>query len=125
MMIVVLNNRDLNQVTWEQRIMAGDPKFEASQDIPDFPYAEYAKMLGLDGIKVDKEGNIADALKRAFACKKPVLLEAYTYSSVPPLPPHITFKQAKAFASSMVKDDENAWDVIKQSWKGVLKEYIH
>ena len=125
MMIVVLNNRDLNQVTWEQRIMAGDPKFEASQDVPDFPYAEYAKMLGLDGIKVDKEDDIAGALKRAFACKKPVLLEAYTDPSVPPLPPHITIKQAKAFASSMLKGDENAWDVIKQSWKGVLKEYIH
>ncbi|MDQ6608193.1 MAG: thiamine pyrophosphate-requiring protein, partial [Bacteroidota bacterium] len=47
LIIVVLNNRDLNQVTWEQRIMEGDPKFEGSQNIPDFPFAEYAKILGL------------------------------------------------------------------------------
>jgi pyruvate dehydrogenase (quinone) len=125
LMIVVLNNRDLNQVTWEQRVMQGDPKFEASQDVPDFPYAEYAKMLGLDGIKLDKEDDIEEALKAAFKSEKPVVLEAYTDPSVPPLPPHITFKQAKAFAASMLKGDENAWDVIKQSWKGVVKEYIH
>jgi pyruvate dehydrogenase (quinone) len=125
LMIVVLNNRDLNQVTWEQRVMQGDPKFEASQDVPDFPYAEFAKMLGLDGIKLDKEDDIEEALKAAFKCEKPVVLEVYTDPSVPPLPPHITFKQAKAFAASMLKGDENAWDVIKQSWKGVVKEYIH
>lgn len=125
LMIVVLNNRDLNQVTWEQRVMQGDPKFEASQDVPDFPYAEYAKMLGLDGIKLDKEDDIEEALKAAFKSEKPVVLEVYTDPSVPPLPPHITFKQAKAFAASMLKGDENAWDVIKQSWKGVVKEYIH
>ncbi len=124
LMIVVLNNRDLNQVTWEQRVMEGDPKFEASQSVPDFPYAEYAKMLGLDGIKVDKEEDIAGAIEKALACNKPVVLEAYTDPSVPPLPPHISFKQAKAFASSMIKGDTDTWDMIKQSWKDVVESYI-
>lgn len=124
LMIVVLNNRDLNQVTWEQRIMEGDPKFEASQSVPDFPYAEYAKMLGLDGIKVDKEADIVSAIEKALACNKPVVLEAYTDPSVPPLPPHISFKQAKAFASSMLKGDTDTWDMIKQSWKDVVESYI-
>jgi pyruvate dehydrogenase (quinone) len=124
MMIVVLNNRDLNQVTWEQRVMEGDPKFEASQEVPDFPYAEYAKMLGLDGIKVDKEENIINAIESALACNKPVVLEAYTDPSVPPLPPHISFKQAKAFMSSMVKGDSDTWDMIKQSWKDVIENFI-
>lgn len=124
LMIVVLNNRDLNQVTWEQRVMEGDPKFEASQSVPDFPYAEYAKMLGLDGIKVDKEEDIVSAIEKALACNKPVVLEAYTDPSVPPLPPHISFKQAKAFASSMIKGDTDTWDMIKQSWKDVVENYI-
>ena len=35
----VFNNQDLNQVTWEQRVMEGDPKFPGSQWLPDFPYA--------------------------------------------------------------------------------------
>jgi len=124
MIIVVLNNRDLNQVTWEQRIMEGDPKFEASQDLPDFPYAEYAKMLGLDGIKVDREDDIIYAIEEAIASKKPVVLEAYTDPSVPPLPPHISFKQAKAFMSSMAKGDSDTWDMIKQSWKDVIENFI-
>jgi pyruvate dehydrogenase (quinone) len=115
-MILVLNNRDLNQVTWEQRVMEGDPKFEASQEVPDFPYAEYAKMLGLAGVKVDKANDIESAIQFALAQKKPVVLEAYTDPEVPPLPPHITFKQAKNFTESVVKDPD-VWDVIKDSWK--------
>ena len=124
LIIVVLNNRDLNQVTWEQRIMEGDPKFETSQDLPDFPFAEYARMLGLEGVKVDKEDDIVLAIERTLAFNKPAVLEAYTDPSVPPLPPHITFKQAKAFASSMVKGDANSWDMIKQSWKDVVENYL-
>ena len=124
LMIVVLNNRDLNQVTWEQRIMEGDPKFEGSQNVPDFPYAEYAKMLGLDGIKINKPEDIAPSLEFAFTLKRPVVLDVYTDPSVPPLPPHITFKQAKAFASSMFKGDANSWDMIKQSWKDVIENYL-
>ena len=124
LMIVVLNNRDLNQVTWEQRIMEGDPKFEGSQDVPDFPYADYAKMLGLDGIKIDKPEDIIPSLEHAFTLNRPVVIDVYTDPSVPPLPPHITFKQAKAFASSMFKGDANTWDMIKQSWKDVIENYL-
>jgi pyruvate dehydrogenase (quinone) len=120
----VLNNRDLNQVTWEQRIMEGDPKFEGSQNLPDFPFAEYAKILGLEGIKVDKEEDIVNAIERTLQCNKPVVLEAYTDPSVPPLPPHISFKQAKAFASSMFKGDPDTFSMIKQSWKDVIESYI-
>lgn len=124
LMIVVLNNRDLNQVTWEQRVMEGNPKFEASQDVPDFPYAEYAKMLGLDGIKIDKEEDIVSSLEYAFKLNRPVIIDVYTDPSVPPLPPHISFKQAKNFMFSMAKGDPDAWDMIKQSWKDVIENFI-
>lgn len=116
LMILVLNNRDLNQVTWEQRVMEGDPKFEVSQEVPDFPYAEYAKMLGLAGVKVDKADDISSALEFAFSQQKPVVFEAYTDPEVPPLPPHITFKQAKNFTESVVKDPD-VWQMIKDTWK--------
>lgn len=124
LMIVVLNNRDLNQVTWEQRVMEGNPKFEASQDVPDFPYAEYAKMLGLDGIKIDKEEDIVPSLEYAFKLNRPVIIDVYTDPSVPPLPPHISFKQAKNFMFSMTKGDPDAWDMMKQSWKDVIENFI-
>lgn len=124
MMILVVNNRDLNQVTWEQRVMEGDPKFEASQDVPDFPYAEYAKMLGLEGIKVDKPEDISTALDRAFNSKIPVILEACTDPNVPPLPPHITFKQARMFAASMFKGDVDTWGMLKQSYKDAIETVL-
>ncbi|MEP6465157.1 MAG: thiamine pyrophosphate-dependent enzyme [Parafilimonas sp.] len=118
--ILVLNNRDLNQVTWEQRVMAGDPKFAGSQDVPDFAYDEYARLLGLEGIRIDKADDVESALDHAFAMNKPVVINAYTDPSVPPLPPHITFKEMKNFASAIFHGDENSWDMIKQSVKDVV-----
>jgi pyruvate dehydrogenase (quinone) len=124
LMILVLNNRDLNQVTWEQRVMEGDPKFEASQEVPDFPYAEYAKMIGLAGIKVDKVDDINSAMEFAFAQQKPVVLEAYTDPNVPPLPPHITLKQAKNFTESIFRDPD-MWSMIKETWKEEVATLFH
>ena len=117
LIILVLNNRDLNMVSWEQRIMIGDAKFEASQDLADFPYDEYARMLGLDGIRIEKPEDVEDALDQALAAKKPVVLNVYTDPSVPLLPPHISFEQMKAFAAAIFKGDADAWDMIKQSAK--------
>jgi len=122
--ILVLNNRDLNMVTWEQRITEGDPKFKGSQDLPDFNYAAYADMLGLQGIRVKRTEDIPGAIEQAMAAHTPVVLDVLTDPSVPPLPPHITFKQAKAFASSVLKGDENAWDMIRQTYKDVVENYL-
>src|SRR3954470_18083195 len=87
--ILVLNNRDLNQVTWEQRVMAGDPKLEASQTLPDFPYARYAELLGLRGIRVTSADEVGPAWDEALSSDRPVLYEAVTDPEYPPLPPHI------------------------------------
>ncbi|MDQ4146777.1 MAG: thiamine pyrophosphate-requiring protein [Pseudomonadota bacterium] len=121
LIVLVLNNRDLNQVTWEQRVLSGDPRYEASQDIPDFPYARYAELIGLKGIKVNEPEAIAGAWERALSADRPTVLEAYTDPNVPPLPPHITFKQAKAFAETLFKGDPEEAGIIKQSAKGVLE----
>jgi pyruvate dehydrogenase (quinone) len=117
LIVMVLNNRDLNQVTWEQRAMEGDPKFEASQDVPDFPYARYAQLLGLEGIAVDDPNALGDAWDRALAADRPVILEARTDPNVPPLPPHLTLKQVRAYASSILKGDPDSWQVLRQSMK--------
>ena len=97
LIICVLNNRDLNQVTWEQRVMAGDPKFEASQDVPDFAYHDYANSLGLKGIRWIGQKTSLAAWEQALAADRPVVINAYTDPDVPPLPPHITFEEAKDF----------------------------
>jgi len=106
LVVLVLNNRDLNQVTWEQRVMAGDPKFLATQSLPDLPYHRYAEMLGLKGIFVDHPDRVAPAWEEAFAADRPVVVEFYTDPNVPPLPPHITLGQARAFASSLWSEPE-------------------
>lgn len=124
MIILVLNNRDLNMVSWEQRVMEGDAKFDVSQDIPDFAYDEYAKLLGLEGIRVDNPDDVKDALDTAMVVQKPVVLNIYTDPNVPMTPPHVTFKEMKAFASAIYHGDSDAWDIIKQTTKDVWAEYF-
>jgi pyruvate dehydrogenase (quinone) len=111
-------------VTWEQRVMEGDPKFEDSQDMPDFHLAAYAQLLGFEGIRISNPDEIEPALQKGMAATKPVLLEFMTDPNVAPLPPHITFKEAKDFMLSMVKGDKNAWDIIKQTMKEVKDSYF-
>ena len=123
LVILVLNNRDLNQVTWEQRVMEGDPKFEASQEVPDFPYAKYAEMLGLHGIRVDKAEDVGAAWDEAFAARRPVVLEAYTDPEVPNLPPHISFTQAKNFAISTVHDASTV-NIIKGAVGDLVENFL-
>lgn len=116
----VFNNEDLNQVTWEQRVMEGDPKFEASQNIPDVPYHLFAISIGLKGIFVDREEDVAGAWEQALASDVPVVIEFKTDPNVPPLPPHITLQQAKKFASTLLKGDPDEVGVIVQAAKQVL-----
>jgi pyruvate dehydrogenase (quinone) len=115
LIVLVLNNRDLNQVTWEQRAMSGDPKFVGSQDLPDVPYARWAEMIGLHGIRVDDPGAIGRAWDEALSADRPCVIDAYTDPEVPPLPPHITIEQAKAFTSALVHGDPGARKMIAQS----------
>jgi pyruvate dehydrogenase (quinone) len=90
LIVLVLNNRDLNQVTWELRALGGSPRFPPSQDLPNFPYARYAELLDLEGIYVDDPGHVGHAWDQAFAADRPVVIEAFTDPDVPPLPPHIS-----------------------------------
>lgn len=116
----VFNNEDLNQVTWEQRVMQGDPKFEASQNIPDVPYHRFAESIGLRGIYVDREDAVAGAWDEALAADRPVVIEFKTDPDVPPLPSHITLEQAKAYASALLGGDPDRSGIIKQTAKQVL-----
>jgi pyruvate dehydrogenase (quinone) len=124
LVVLVLNNQDLNQVTWEQRAMSGDPKFEGSQDLPDFPYARYAEMLGLEGIRVESPDEIAPAWDRALAAERPVVFEAVTDPEVPPLPPHITLEQAKSLSSALLAGDPSAGRIVKQAFKHKAEEFL-
>ncbi|MBV8405101.1 MAG: thiamine pyrophosphate-requiring protein [Gammaproteobacteria bacterium] len=118
--VLVLVNHDLNMVTWEQRVLAGDPKFPAAQEVVDFPYAQYGGMLGLKGIRVDKAADIAAAWDLALAADRPVVIEFVTDPNVPPLPPHLTSEQALDYLRALIKVDPDQWQIIKQSAKQLL-----
>jgi pyruvate dehydrogenase (quinone) len=123
--VLVLNNRDLNQVTWEQRVLVGDAKLEASQVVPDFPYARYAELLGFKGMRVDAPEQVAAAWEEALAADVPVVLEAVTDPEVPPLPPHVTFEQAKNLASALAAGDPARGQIVRQAVKGKLQEFVN
>ncbi|HEY3296527.1 MAG TPA: thiamine pyrophosphate-requiring protein [bacterium] len=120
LVVLVLNNHDLNMVTWEQRIMSGDPKFPASQDIMPIPYAQFANLLGLGGIMLDNPEKIGHAWDDALSADRPVLIDAHCDPDVPPIPPHISFEQAKGFMSAMYKGDPNARGVLTQTAKELI-----
>jgi len=124
MVVCVFNNEDLNQVTWEQRVMSGDPRFDASQQIPNVPYHRFAELIGLKGIYVDDPARMGPAWDEALASPVPVVLEVKTDPEVPPLPPHITLDQAKAFASSLLKGDPDEVGVIKGTLREVLASVL-
>ena len=119
----VFNNQDLNQVTWEQRVLAGDPKFIGSQFLPDVPYAKYAELLGLKGIYCDNGDQVGAAWDEALSSKdRPVLLEVKTDPEIPPLPPHIQMKMARKMGVAMMNDEER-WGVMLKSAKGKGVEF--
>lgn len=121
--VMVLNNRDLNLVSWEERVLEGDPKFPPSQDLPDFPYAHYAQLLGLRGIRVERAEEVASAWESALSSDVPTVVEMVTDPNVPPLPPHISPRQARAFASALWHRDPDALKLIlatlREIWGGI------
>jgi pyruvate dehydrogenase (quinone) len=120
LVILVLNNRDLNQVSWEQRAMNGDPVFEGSQELPDFPYAAHAEQLGLKGIKVTDPSQLAAAWDAVLSADRPAVLEVVTDPDVPTIPPHITFTQMKNYARTLLRGDPHEKGIIRQTFKDMM-----
>jgi len=124
LIVAVLHNDDLNQVTWEMRAMEGAPKFAESQRLPDVDYAAFANSLGLQGIYVDKPDDLGSAWDRALAADRPTLLDVRVDPSIPPIPPHATFEQAKATAKSILGGDEDRRSVIVEGIKTKVQEFL-
>jgi pyruvate dehydrogenase (quinone) len=120
----VFNNEDLNEVTWEQRVMNGNPRYDASQDIPDVRYSRFAELIGLKGIFVDDPKDLSGAWKEALSADRPVVLEVKTDPEIAPLPPHISFKEARKFMFPLTKD-EDAGHVIRDTARQVMNAVFH
>jgi pyruvate dehydrogenase (quinone) len=119
----IFKNQDLNQVTWEQRALTGDPKYPGTQWIPDFDYARYAELAGVRGISCDDPDALGAAWDEALATSGPVVLEVAVDPEIPPLPPHIRWEQAEKMAKAMAKGDPELVGVMDKSFRGKLQEF--
>ncbi len=124
LIVAVLNNRDLNQVTWEMRAMEGAPRFLPSQSIPDVAYADFARSLGLTGIRVEKPDEVTAAWESALAADRPCVLDFVTDPAVPPIPPHASLEQIEAAASSVLKGDSDRAAMVRQGFKAKIQDLL-
>ncbi|HTV98815.1 MAG TPA: thiamine pyrophosphate-requiring protein [Streptosporangiaceae bacterium] len=124
LIIAVLHNNDLNQVTWEMRAMEGAPKFAESQRLPDVSYESFARSLGLNALAVDSPDAVGPAWERALAADRPTVLDVRTDPDVPPIPPHATFEQMKDAATALLHGDENRWGVIREGLLTKAREVL-
>ncbi|MBP2352033.1 thiamine pyrophosphate-dependent acetolactate synthase large subunit-like protein [Kribbella aluminosa] len=124
LVVAVLHNNDLNQVTWELRAMGGSPQFLPSQELPEFPYAGYAKLLGLHGVMAEKPEEVVPAWEEALAADRPCVVEFRTDPAVPPIPPHATWDQLEKALESIVRGDSDRGAMIKEGVKSKMQEFL-
>jgi pyruvate dehydrogenase (quinone) len=124
LIVAVLHNNDLNQVTWEMRAMEGAPKFAESQTLPDMSYADFASGIGLAARTITDPDRLGPAWEEALAADRPTVLDVHCDPDIPPIPPHSTFEQMKDAAKSLLAGDENRWGVVKEGVKTKAQEFL-
>lgn len=124
LIVAVLHNNDLNQVTWEMRAMGGAPKFAESQELPDVDYAAFAAGLGLNAMTVKSPDELGDAWRAALSADRPTVLDVFTDPNMPPIPPHATWEQFKLTTTAVLEGDENSWGFIKEGIKAKVQEFV-
>jgi pyruvate dehydrogenase (quinone) len=117
LIVAVLHNDDLNQVTWEMRAMGGSPKLVESQRVPDVSYADFARSIGLNAVTVTEPGQVGEAWDQALAADRPTVIDCHTDPNIPPIPPHATLEQMENSAEALFKGDEDRWGVLKEGIK--------
>jgi len=124
LVVAILHNNDLNQVTWEMRAMAGAPKFVESQAVPDVDYAGFAAGLGLNALAVKDPEELADAWRNALSADRPTVLDVYTDPDMPPIPPHATWDQFKSATAAVLGGDEDRAGFVKVGLKTKAQEFL-
>lgn len=123
LVVCVLDNRDLNQVTWEMRALQGAPQFLPSQGLPPAPYAEFAAAIGLRGFVADTRDEVEPAWQEALASDRPCVLAIRTDPAVPPIPPHATWDQIES-AASVLRGDSDRAAMVRQGFKAKLQDFL-
>ena len=114
LVVLVLNNRDLSFVSWEQRSAEGTPKYDESQLLPDVRYADWAQTLGLAGARVDRPEDVDAVWDRALSADRPFVIDAVVDPAELMIPPHFTLEQASNTARSVLHGDSDALGIVKR-----------
>jgi pyruvate dehydrogenase (quinone) len=124
LVVAVLHNNDLNEVTWELRSMGGTPTFVESQALPDMSYAGFASSIGLGALTVTDPDELAGAWETALSADRPFVLDVHCDPDVPPIPPHVDLAQMTALAKALIKGDTSRWGVVRESLKAKAQELL-
>jgi pyruvate dehydrogenase (quinone) len=124
LIVAILHNNDLNQVTWEMRAMAGAPKFAESQTLPDVDFAGFAASLGLNAMAIKDADELGNAWRNALSADRPTVLDVYTDPDMPPIPPHATWDQFKAATAAVLSGDEDRVGFVKVGLKTKAQEFL-
>lgn len=103
--VCVLDNRDLAEVSWEQRETEGEPRFVSSQHLPDVPYARWADLLGLRGIRVASPQDMAAAWDAALSADRPVVIDAVVDPAIPLLPPAQPYEKVEPMYAGLAAEE--------------------
>jgi pyruvate dehydrogenase (quinone) len=125
LIVLVMHNNDLTQVSWEMRTEDGNPVWRTAQDVESVDYAGWAELLGFTGIRINADDEIEQAWDTAFANQGVTLIDAYVSRNVPPLPPHITKEYARQMGIALLKGDPFELEVIKDSAKSLITQGVH
>ena len=124
LIVAVLHNNDLNQVTWEMRAMTGVPKFPDSQEIPDVSYASFAEQIGLGAITVSQPDQIGSAWEQALSADRPFVIDAICDPDIPPIPPHATIEQMLDSAKAILAGDEDSWGMLRTGIRQKVQAFL-
>lgn len=120
LIVAVLNNRDLNMVSWELRVLGGAPKTPQTQDLPDIDYAAHAELLGLKGLTVASPDDVGRVWDEALAADRPVVIDVKADPNVIALPPHTSLEQAKNFFMALARGDADSGAILDQLYKQLV-----
>ncbi|MBV2365062.1 thiamine pyrophosphate-requiring protein [Streptomonospora nanhaiensis] len=124
LVVCVLHNNDLNQVTWELRAMGGSPRTPYSQDLPDVSYAGFAASLGLGAETVQAPEAMGPAWDRALAADGPFVLDVHCDPDIPPIPPYVESGQLTDMAKALASGDPDGFALMTKGLRTKLQEFI-
>jgi pyruvate dehydrogenase (quinone) len=120
--IIIVKNNSLGQIRWEQMVFLGNPEYEC--DLTPIHFADFARACGGAGFTIDDPNLCGEILDRALRTPGPAIIEAIVDPNEPPLPPHVTAKQAAHFAESLARGTPGRRKIVQTVLENKVRELL-